>query len=217
MRKLDSAFFSAFPDYRREYLNEVVTDGSIAFTWHLTATHHGPFLGFRPTGLRLDYDGCSVAIVRDGHFASIRAFQPDIVGMLRREANIQLVQRLVEAENAADIDSYAACLAEDVEVWVNGRLAQSSRDGQGATTAATLAAFPDWRRETLGLHCDGDTAVLRWRGAGTHTADWASIPPSGNRIEFQGTSSMEIKNGLMQRIWTDMDMAGPLREMTGSK
>ncbi|MCK6565594.1 MAG: ester cyclase [Dehalococcoidia bacterium] len=128
-----------------------------------------------------------------------------------------LVRRLVEAENAGDLDTYAACMAPNVEVWVNGRLTQSSREGQRESTHLTLNAFPDWHRETLSLTCDGNLAVLRWRGEGTHSAPWAGIPASGNRVEFHGTSTVEVKRGLMQRIWIDMDMAGPMAQMTSQE
>lgn len=133
---------------------------------------------------------------------------------LQRDANRQLVERLVEAENAGDVEAYAALLAPDVEVWVNGVRTVSSRDAQRASLEAALRAFPDWRRETLGIFMDGDTAVLRWRGSGTHAAEWAGMPASGNRVEFHGTSTAEIEGGLARRIWIDMDMAGPMRQMT---
>ena len=130
------------------------------------------------------------------------------------ESLTELVQRLYDAENAGDLDAYAACLAPDVEIWVNGRQAQSSREGQREAASATLAAFPDWRHETLSLAADGDIAVLRWRGGGMHSAPWAGVAASGKDIAFQGTTSIEVKNGLIQRVWIDMDMAGPLRQMT---
>lgn len=133
------------------------------------------------------------------------------------EAYRQLVERLVEAENAGDVEAYAAILAPDVEVWVNGVHTVSSRDGQRASLEAALRAFPDWRREVLGIFVDDDIAVLRWRGAGTHSAEWAGVPASGNRVEFHGTSTAEVKHGLAQRIWIDMDMAGVVRQMTSQE
>ena len=215
LKKFDSDFWAAFPDYKREYLREVVSDDSVALVWRVTATHTGEWIGIEPTGLSLDWRGCSIFTIRDGHIAEAQAFQRDIIGELRREANLQLVRRLVEAENAGDLDAYAACMAPDIEVWVNGKLTQTSRESQRESTRATLAAFPDWRRETLALTGDGDLAVLRWRGEVTHSAAWAGVPASGNRVEIHGTSTVEVKRGLMQRIWIDMDMAGPLRQMGG--
>lgn len=217
MRQLYAAFWAAFPDYRRDIIQEVVTEERIAFTYHYKATQTMDWFGISATGLMLDVTGCSVVSVRDGHFAEVQAFGPDVLGQLRREANVQLVRRLVDAENAGDVDAYAACLAPDVEIWVNGQLTQSSRGAQRESIRATLAAFPDWRRETLSLTCDGELAVLRWRGAGTHSAAWAGMPASGNRVEFHGTSTVEVKDGLMRRIWIDMDMAGPLAHMAGKE
>lgn len=216
LKRLDATFYASFPDYRREYLTEVIGDDTVAFVHHYTATHTGPWFGVEPTGMRLDVTGCSVMKVRDGHFAEVQIFQPDIMGALRHQANVQLVRRLVDAENAGNVAAYASCLAPDVEVWVNGVYTVSSRDGQRASLEAALRAFPDWHRETLGIFVDGDTAVLRWRGSGTHSAEWAGMPASGNRVEFHGTSTAEIEGGLARRIWIDMDMAGVIRQMTAT-
>ncbi|MCL4243153.1 MAG: ester cyclase, partial [Dehalococcoidia bacterium] len=212
-----ATFYASFPDYQREYLTEVIGDDTVAFVHHYTATHTGPWFGIEPTGMRLDVTGCSVMKVRDGHFAEVQIFQPDLMGALRHQANIQLVERLVEAEDAGDVEAYAAIMAPDVEVWVNGVHTVSSRDGQRASLQAALRAFPDWHRQTLGIFVDGDTAVLRWRGSGTHSADWAGMPASGNHVEFHGTSTAEIVGGLMRRIWIDMDMAGVIRQMTSQE
>ncbi|MBK7126966.1 MAG: ester cyclase [Dehalococcoidia bacterium] len=213
LKGFDAGFWAAFPDYRREYLQEVVEDDSVALVWRVTATHQGRWMGIEPTGIPLDWSGCSVFTFRDGHIAEAQAFQRDVMGELRREANLQLVRRLVDAENAGDIDAYAACIAANAEVWVNGQQTQTSREGQLASMQGSLHAFPDWHRETLSLTCDGDIAVLRWRGTGTHLADWAGIPASGTGVEFHGTSTVEVERGLMRRIWIDMDMAGVMRQM----
>lgn len=217
LKRFDASFFAAFPDYHREILQEIVTEDRIAFVYRYTATHSQDWLGIAATGLKLDVTGCSVMSIRERHFAEVQTFARDVMGQLRREANLQIVRRFIDAENAGDLDTYAACLVPDVEIWVNGRLTQSSREGQRESTRATLAAFPNWRRETLDLTSDGNLAVLRWRGTGTHSAPWAGIPASGNHVEFQGASTVEIKGGLMQRVWIDMDMAGPLRQMTARR
>lgn len=128
----------------------------------------------------------------------------------------ELVRRILRAEAERDLDAYAACLAADVEVWINGQLRANSREAQRSVTAATLAAFPDWERETLSLIEMGNLAALRWSGSGTHRGTWTGIPASGNRVDFHGTSWAEVAGGLITRIWIDMDMAGPLRQMTAT-
>lgn len=134
---------------------------------------------------------------------------PAVVG----QAPAAVVHRLVQAEADRDLDAYAACLAPDVEVWINGRPTASSREAQRKATEATLTALPDWERETLGVHADGTMVGLRWRGSGTHSSPWRGVPASGNRVEFHGTSWCEVAEGLITRIRIDMDMAGPLGQM----
>lgn len=128
-----------------------------------------------------------------------------------------VVGRLVEAERERDLDAYAACLAAGVEVWINGQLRASSREEQREITAATLAAFPDWEREALSLIELGNMASLRWRGSGTHSAAWGGVPASGNHVDFTGTSWCQVADGLITRIWIDMDLAGPIRQMTSKE
>jgi predicted ester cyclase len=70
----DKSFFAAFPDYRRDYLQEIVGDGAVAFTWHMTATHTGRFMELEPTGRRMDAEGCTVLTIRDG-FVRGQAFR----------------------------------------------------------------------------------------------------------------------------------------------
>lgn len=154
LRRFDADFWAAFPDYRREYLQEVVDDNSVAVLWRVTATHQGRWMGIEPTGMALDWPGCSVFTFRDGHIAEAQVFQRDIIGQLRREANLQLVRRLYDAENSGDIEAVLAFLADDVVVRVNGREATSSRDGYRPAAQQTQSAFPDWRHETLASFCE---------------------------------------------------------------
>jgi len=88
------------------------------------------------------------------------------------------VERFVAAENSVDIAGIDACLAPDVEVWLNGQLVRNTAAAQVEATRANLAAFPDWRREILAIAVDGNIGVLRWTGAGTHEGAFGGIPAS---------------------------------------
>lgn len=205
LRKFDSAFYAAFPDYQREYLKEVIEGDTAAIVWRYTATHTGRWMGVEQTGLKLDVRGCSVLTFRNGHIAEVEMFGPGVMGELVREANLQLVRRFYAAENARDLDTCAACLAPDVEVWGNGSLMRSGRETHVEHMRATIAAFPDWRGELLSLLADGDTVVARWRGSGTHAGPYGAIPATGKRIELFGTISFEIRGGLIQFYRFDVD------------
>ena len=95
LMKFDASFFAAFPDYRREILQEVVTADRIAFTYRYSATPTGEWLGMPATGLKLDVTGASMIAVRDGHFAEVQIarglvqriwIDMDLAGPLRQMA-----------------------------------------------------------------------------------------------------------------------------------
>lgn len=132
--------------------------------------------------------------------------------MVRREANLQLVRRLYEADNAHNPEAYGACLAIDVEVWGNGRLVRRGRGAQVEHMHENYTAFPDWQNETLALVADGDVVVARTHGSGTHSATFVGVPATGRRVEFFLSSSYEIRHGLIQRHWFDAD-TGSLRDL----
>lgn len=214
-RRLDSAFRRAFPDYQGEYVEEVIEGDKVAFILHYTATHTGRWLGMEPTGLKLDVLESWVFTVRDGHFAKLVPVGPDVPGMVRREANLQLVRRMYEAENAHDADAYGACLAPDFEAWGNGQLIRSGCAAQVAHMRdETFAGLPDWRNETLSLLADGNVVVARWHAWGTHSGPFGAIPASGRRMDVFATSTLEIEKGLIRRHLFDIDTS-PLRELSG--
>lgn len=214
LRRFDGSFFAAFPDYQREFLTEVVAEDTIVFVHRYTATHSGDWLGLKATGVRLDVTGCSVMTVRDGHFSEVQIFQPDVMGQLRREANIQLAQRYYAAERARDFDSCAACFAPGLEVWANGRFARSGREAHVQHMRETFAAFPDWRVEMLSLLADGDTVVCRWQASATHSGPYGAIPATGKRIELFGTTSFEVNDGFIQFYRVDLDTS-PFNQLAG--
>lgn len=56
-KEIAAAFRAAFPDLRCS-VEEVLTEGDRAVCrWRMTGTNEGPFLGIRPTGKRVTFDG----------------------------------------------------------------------------------------------------------------------------------------------------------------
>jgi predicted ester cyclase len=59
-------------------------------------------------------------------------------------------------------------------------------DVAGANFAAGIgAAFPDMTPEELDFIEDGDTLVIRGRGAGTHSAPFLGLEPTGRRASWE--------------------------------
>jgi steroid delta-isomerase-like uncharacterized protein len=68
--------FDAFPDWRFDVLEIITQDDRAAVNWRARATFAGPgrFMGFEPTGARIDVTGVDLVRVRDGRIAAIDAY-----------------------------------------------------------------------------------------------------------------------------------------------
>ena len=131
----------------------------------------------------------------------------------QQEADIQVIERFVQAENERDMDAMDLLFADDVKIWANGTRFQSSWADYRPIVAATMAAFPDSHRERLLTVADEAVVAFRWHVTGTHLGVWSGIPPSGNTIEFNGTSWVRIEDGRIAEGWFDMVLASPLAQI----
>lgn len=102
------------------------------------------------------------------------------------------------AENARDLGAMAALLAPDITIEVNGRPALASASDDTAAMTALFRAYPDQRREILGVVDGGDTAAIRWRMAGSPASSFQGrLPP----LDLHGCSVVEVAQGRMTRAW----------------
>jgi steroid delta-isomerase-like uncharacterized protein len=79
-------------------------------------------------------------------------------------------------------------------------------------------AFPDLRFELLEgpfLHPHERKASDCWRGVATHTGpiDPPGFAPTGKRVEFDGMTFMEFRDGRLSRLSFVFDMADVLRQL----
>lgn len=74
-------------------------------------------------------------------------------------------------------------------------------------------AFPDLRFACLHCITQDSRLVAVWTAQGTHRGTIMNIPPTGHRVEVQGVSIVEVKDGLIVRGRSIWDLAGMLRHM----
>ena len=75
VRDFLAGMLGAIPDGRMEIVALTSQDDRCAVQWRLAGTFAGePFLGFEPTGARIEMEGCDVLTVRDGRIVANDAY-----------------------------------------------------------------------------------------------------------------------------------------------
>ncbi len=93
-------------------------------------------------------------------------------------------------------------------------LAQATR----AIITMMVIAFPDYRISITHQVAEGDTVATVWTISGTHLGEWMSpmgtIPPSGQRVTYTGTTTLRITDGkIVDVIGSNHDHLGILQQM----
>ncbi|NIA25695.1 MAG: hypothetical protein GWP04_09015 [Gammaproteobacteria bacterium] len=103
-----------------------------------------------------------------------------------------------DAENRQDHETMDSLLADDIEITVNGVTAISSAEGDAVAMAALFEAYPDYRREILGIVEERTKAAVRWRMVGTPAG---KIRDQLGPLDLHGCSVVEVKEGKISRAW----------------
>jgi steroid delta-isomerase-like uncharacterized protein len=93
------------------------------------------------------------------------------------------------AWNAHDADRVAAVFAVNAVLREAGSGVE--HDGRAAIrerAALLLTAFPDFRLEKVVLLVDGRRHADRWIMTGTHDGELFGIPPTGKKIQLEGST-----------------------------
>ncbi len=93
-------------------------------------------------------------------------------------------------------------------------LAQATR---GVITMMMIA-FPDYLISITDQVAEGDKVATVWTISGTHLGEWMSpmgtIPPSGQRVTYTGTTTLLVTNGkIADVIGSNHDHLGILQQM----
>jgi len=112
--------------------------------------------------------------------------------------NLELYQRLIDAENTGDYDEMDRLFSPDFQSVVNGQPAEGKGPAvEVEVIRATREAFPDYAASVDRLVADGDHLAAGWRIAGTHTGRHPQIPlpPTNRPVSFSGCTILEIQDG----------------------
>jgi predicted ester cyclase len=76
-----------------------------------------------------------------------------------------------------------------------------------------LAAFPDLRISLEDQIAEGDRLAVRYRGEGTHRAEWRGIPASGKRVSYTGILIASFDGDRIAEYWAQPDLLGLLQQL----
>jgi steroid delta-isomerase-like uncharacterized protein len=133
-----------------------------------------------------------------------------------------IVDAVLDAWNARDLDRFTSLLTEDVYWHDLGMLHPPAvgRDAVLRFSETVLRAFPDFHYEIRHPICvaeDGTRCVVPWTITATNSGpyDPPGMAPTGRRVRFSGFDYMELRNGKVARIETRFDLADAVEQLLG--
>ena len=110
--------------------------------------------------------------------------------------NIALVHRYFEALNKLDLDMAEEVLASDFAHCVYGFDDSRSLEVWKQLARSIFDAMPDVHWVVEEILAEGDKVAARWTFSGSHTgAEWAGIPPTGNKLSTYYMSFFDVAGG----------------------
>jgi len=122
------------------------------------------------------------------------------------------------------------------EFWIGGNLAvldellapdcinheQSNPEQRGKAACKQWAndvrlvnrrGFPDYDITPEDIVAEGDKVVKRWVFQGTHSGEFAGIPPTGKRVTMRGITLYRLAQGRVSEMYWNYDVFGLLQKL----
>jgi steroid delta-isomerase-like uncharacterized protein len=78
---------------------------------------------------------------------------------------------------------------------------------------AFLDGFPDCTFTVDDMIAEGDQVVTKKTFHGTHTAEFAGIPPKGKEVTLQFVDIMRVRDGRITEHWLSMDQLSFMQQL----
>ncbi len=126
--------------------------------------------------------------------------QPEI------ERNKDVVRRFVEqVQNNNDWDAYDELNDPEFVNLSAPPGVPADREGGKMFLQSFANGFPDARFAINDMVAEGDRVVTKKTFSGTHTGEFAGIPPTGNRVELTYVDILRLRDGRIVEHWLSMD------------
>ena len=102
------------------------------------------------------------------------------------------------------LDSLTKIVSSDILIHPTAMPCEASYYGiNGASNwlETQWKAFPDLTITDYFTVAQGDIVATHWKARGTSKGNFLMLPPSGNLVEYEGSSMYRIENGQIAEIW----------------
>ena len=125
-----------------------------------------------------------------------------------------LVKSFEEAWHTGDTHLFASLFAPDAQyVSVPTGATNTGPQGAAAVMRSVFSGAPDTEFEFQVVDREGNEATLAWVQTGTHTGTGWPIPPTGREISVEGTCTLHVRDGLIQRVTEDWDLMAFIQQL----
>lgn len=118
-------------------------------------------------------------------------------------ANLAAVRALLDANNAHDLKTIEAAMADGYKLIEIGRPADMDAKGAMASTKELYVGFPDVKFTSTNLWAAGDYVVMTGNLEGTNTGDMKSmgLKKTGKKVKSQFLEICRFENGKIKEDW----------------
>ncbi len=131
------------------------------------------------------------------------------------EYNLELLDRMVEALNAQDIEAHDKYWSTDM-IW-HGPPGFGDVHGLEAFKSDVLrpfyAAFPDFHGTIDIKVAQGDWIAATGFVTGTQHGEWLGIPPTGKPVKMRYSDFWLFRDGLLVENWVMVDDVDVMRQL----
>jgi steroid delta-isomerase-like uncharacterized protein len=82
--------------------------------------------------------------------------------------------------------------------------------------AGLRTVFPDFHFSIEDVLAERDRVAIRYRGSGTHCADFLGVSPSGRWVDYTGIVILRLEQGKIAEFWAQPDQLGVLKQIQGA-
>ncbi len=120
------------------------------------------------------------------------------------------VRKVLDVYNSHRADAFDELLTDDCVLWRNGIEARG-RDECKRVIANLYRAIPDVQYSVDDVIAAGNKMAIRWTGRGTQSGEYLGIPPSGQKVSYDGITIYELADDRIARIWVSANILGLVR------